>query len=51
MIWKQPTRIHEHKKAVHPPPDVWRYIYERFYEDYLDKYNSKYTPQLLPVLE
>lgn len=29
--------------AVNPPPDIWRYIHERFYEDYLDKYNSKYA--------
>lgn len=41
MQWKHPTRIHEHKKATNPPPDIWRYINERFYEDYWDTYNSK----------
>lgn len=42
MHWKHPTRIHEHKKATNPPPDIMRYIHERFYEDYLDKYNSEF---------
>lgn len=41
MVWKLPTRIHEHKRAVQPPPDIWRYLTERFYEDYWDNYNSE----------
>lgn len=41
MQWKHPVRIHEHKKAVRPQPDVWRFLNERFYEDYMDVYNSK----------
>ena len=49
MIWKHPMRIHEHRKAVNPPPDIWRYISERFYEDYLDKYNSKTKKAIIIV--
>ena len=41
MTWKHPTRIHQHKKATNPPPDIQRYLNEGFYEDYLDTYNSE----------
>lgn len=41
LTWLHPTRIHQHSKAVPPPPDAWRFIIEGFYEDYTDNYNSK----------
>lgn len=42
LIWKQPMRVHKHKKAVQPQADSWRFIREGFYDDYTDNYNSKY---------
>ncbi len=34
-------RIHQHTKAVTPPPDLWKFIKEGFYDDYTDTHNSK----------
>ena len=43
MHWRYPVRVHDHTKAVPPPPDAWRYINEGFYEDYTDNYNSEHA--------
>ena len=43
MVWKYPSRVHEHKKAVQPDPDEWKLTQERFYDDYTDDKNSEYN--------
>ena len=41
LKWRYPVRIHQHTKAVTPPPDLWKFIKEGFYDDYTDTHNSK----------
>ena len=41
LKWRYPVRIHQHTKAVSPPPDLWKFIKEGFYDDYTDTHNSK----------
>ena len=40
-------RIHQHTKAVTPPPDLWKFIKEGFYDDYTDTHNSKAPPSTM----